>query len=81
MRIQRVFARRLVAAIVLTAASACLSGPAIAACRDLVFENTAYTVCDFDPKTEEIRVYHSDPAGRLFSGFDALVRQLWEERH
>ncbi len=81
MRIQRVFARRFVAAIMLAAATACLSGPAMAACRDLVVENGGYTVCSFDPKTEEIRVYHSDPAGRPFSGFDALVRQLWEERH
>jgi Predicted periplasmic protein len=81
MRIQRVFVRRLVAVIVLAAATVCLSGPAAAACRDLVVQSAGYTVCSFDPKTEEIRVYHSDPKGKPFSGFDALVRQLWEERH
>ncbi|MFC3162833.1 phosphodiester glycosidase family protein [Ciceribacter thiooxidans] len=81
MRVPGICGRGVFVAVMLMIASASLSRPAIAACRDLVVENAAYTVCDFDPKAEEIRVYHSDPDGKPFSGFDALVRQLWEERH
>ncbi|GEO83386.1 MULTISPECIES: phosphodiester glycosidase family protein [Alphaproteobacteria] len=28
-----------------------------------------------------MRIYHLDPEGRPFGGFDSLSRQLWKERH
>lgn len=50
-------------------------------CRDLEFRQSRYTVCQFDPVRQTIRIYDRSPDGQPFGGFDSLARQLWKERH
>lgn len=51
------------------------------ACRPLEWEGHTYTVCGVDPAQSQMRIYHADPIGRVFGSFDALIRQIWQERH
>lgn len=50
-------------------------------CRDLDFRDGHYTICQFDPAHETIRIYAQGPDGQSFGGFDSLSRQLWKEHH
>lgn len=50
-------------------------------CRDLDFRGGHYTVCQFDPARETMRIYDRGPDGQPFGGFVPLSRQLWKERH
>ncbi|MFN7012229.1 MAG: phosphodiester glycosidase family protein [Allorhizobium sp.] len=52
-----------------------------AACRPLDRAGHSYTVCSIDPARSQMRIYHADPSGRPFASFDALIRQIWQERH
>lgn len=61
-----------------------LSAPdsrAAQSCRNLEFRDGHYTICQFDPAQETIRIYDRGPDGQPFGGFDSLARQLWKERH
>lgn len=53
---------------------AALAGPAYAVeCRDIRFEDAPYTVCEVDPKTADLRLFHADDDGeplRNFSGIE-----------
>ena len=35
-----------------------------ASCRDILFEETSFTVCEADPKSETIRLFLNDAEGR-----------------
>lgn len=52
-----------------------------ATCRPLQWAGTSYTVCSVDPGHSRMRIYHADPKGQPFGSFDALIRQIWQERH
>lgn len=45
---------------------ACMPIPASAACRDMIYENASYTVCDVT-LGEDLRLFHSGPDGVLGS--------------
>lgn len=61
--------------------SLALALPAAAAgCRDIVFEDTPFTVCEADPATERIRLFLGDAAGRPLGTFDN-VESLLEPEH
>ena len=49
---------------------------AAAGCRDIVFEDTPFTVCEADPKTEEIRLFLNDGEGRPLGTFDNVEATL-----
>ncbi|MCM2474702.1 hypothetical protein HGO38_14570 [Rhizobium sp. CG5] len=62
---------------------ACGATGAVAAqsCRDVDFRDAHYTVCQFDPAHDTMRIYDRGPDGQPFGGFDSLSRQIWAERH
>ena len=65
------------AAIWIASSLALLAGAANAAeCRDLHFEDISFTVCEADPASEQIRLFHSDPDGKLFGTFDNAEASL-----
>lgn len=41
-----------------------------AACRDVVFERTPFTVCEADPATDTVRLFLNDADGRPLGTFD-----------
>lgn len=47
-----------------------------AACRDEVFEETPFTVCEADPKTESVRLFWGDESGRLLGTFENVEAML-----
>lgn len=55
------------------AASAC---GAMAECAPVRFEDTPFTVCQFDMDEVDIRLFHSDSDGGLYGQFDALATDL-----
>lgn len=62
----------------LLAAFVLLAQPAAAVvCRDMTFEDTAFTLCEADA-TDDLRLFHSAPDGYLGS-FTAIDRQLAEQ--
>ena len=52
-----------------------LPGAAQAACRDILFDARAYTVCDV-AVTDALRVFHSGPDGAVYGSFDAINERL-----
>jgi uncharacterized protein YigE (DUF2233 family) len=59
------------AALLLLAAVA--AGPAAAAeCRDIAYEDIAYSICEVDPRTEELRLFLNDGAGTPYGQFSAV---------
>jgi uncharacterized protein YigE (DUF2233 family) len=64
----------LLAAGLLVAASA----SAEAACAAAEFESMAFTVCRFDPATDDIRIFHADASGAPFGHFARLRSALAE---
>ncbi|MGD0642814.1 MAG: phosphodiester glycosidase family protein [Roseiarcus sp.] len=59
-------------ALVLAPAEANASPP----CALLGFDSAHYTICTFDARRDEIRLYWKDSAGKPFGGFDALAQTL-----
>ncbi|MGO9768086.1 MAG: phosphodiester glycosidase family protein [Roseiarcus sp.] len=45
-------------------------------CAQLEFDGAPYTLCTFDARRDEIRLYWKDSAGKPFGGFDALAQTL-----
>jgi uncharacterized protein YigE (DUF2233 family) len=51
--------------------------PAVAAgCRDIVFEDTPFTICEADPASETVRLFLNDAAGRPLGTFDNVEALL-----
>src|SRR5262245_14172975 len=48
-------------------------------CRNESFEDTAYTVCSFDPARDDIRMFLRNEAGTPYNTFEALAEALKEE--
>lgn len=50
-----------------------LASPAAAVtCEDATFEGVPYTACTANPGTEELRLWHTAPDGRIFGTFDRV---------
>ncbi len=47
-----------------------------APCREMRFAGASYTVCSFDPATDDIRLYWRGADGRPYRTFGALARAL-----
>lgn len=51
--------------------------PALASpCADISVEDISYSVCRFDPKTADLRMFWRGPDGRPYGNFDALAASL-----
>lgn len=50
-----------------------------ALCQTLVHQGDGYTVCTFDARTHDIRLFHSDADGQPYLQFDTLERELDEQ--
>ena len=62
--------RALLAAILLWAT------PALAVdCRDLIFDGASYTICEVDPATENLRLFHKDAEGEIIGSFGSIADQ------
>lgn len=62
-----------------TSALLLVAAPAAAAdCRAVTFEETPFTVCEADPRTEDIRLFLNGPQGRPLGTFDNVERLLSE---
>lgn len=57
-----------------------VAGPAAAVeCRDLTHQGNLYTVCEVDPRTEELRLFLNDDQGKLLGQFSAVDSTLRAE--
>ncbi|MBW7920675.1 MAG: phosphodiester glycosidase family protein [Rubellimicrobium sp.] len=57
----------------LAAALALVAGPAAAVeCAPVRFEGHAYTICEIDPATDDLRLFRADAAGTPYGSFSAL---------
>jgi prepilin-type processing-associated H-X9-DG protein len=63
-------------AIALAPASALASQGGRAPCAPLNFDGAHYTICAFDARRDEIRLYWKDSSGKPFGAFDALAQTL-----
>ncbi len=62
--------RALLAAILMWAT------PAFAVeCRDITFDGASYTICEVDPTTEDLRLFHKDAAGEIIGSFGGIADQ------
>ena len=62
--------RALLAAILMWAT------PAMAVeCRDILFDGASYTICEVDPATENLRLFHKDAAGEIIGSFGGIADQ------
>lgn len=52
---------------------------AAAECRDIVFEETPFTVCEADPARETVRLFLNDPEGGLLGTFSNVDKALRAE--
>ena len=52
------------------------SAPAVAACAPKDFDGVKFTVCDFDPRHEDIRLFWIGADGRPYGSFAALADAL-----
>lgn len=50
-------------------------------CRTVLSGADSYTVCDFDPKTEDLRIVNRQPDSRPYGRFSTLSNTLWLDRH
>jgi uncharacterized protein YigE (DUF2233 family) len=55
------------------------STPAAAACAPKDFDGAKFTVCDFDPRHEDIRLFWKGPDGRPYGSLAALAGDLRAE--
>jgi uncharacterized protein YigE (DUF2233 family) len=69
---RRAGAFALLIVLVLSPAGARASAP----CAPLGFEGARYTICTFDVRRDDIRLYWKDSSGKPFGGFDALAQAL-----
>jgi uncharacterized protein YigE (DUF2233 family) len=69
---RRAGAFALMAALALAPVGARASAP----CSPLEFDGARYTICVFDARRDEIRLYWKDSAGKPFGNFDALAQAL-----
>jgi uncharacterized protein YigE (DUF2233 family) len=61
---------------VLCAAVAPSSGGAAEPCRSERFEDALYTVCTFDVRDADLRIFWGDASGKPYSSFSALAEDL-----
>lgn len=54
----------------------CLAPAAWAGCAATTFEDTPYTVCSVDPRTEDLRLFRLGPDGKVLGGFSAVNTML-----
>lgn len=54
-------------------------GLLLAACGTDAFEGVPFTFCTIDPATEDLRLFHTAPDGRIFGTFDRINDALAEE--
>lgn len=55
----------------------CATAPAAAVtCADTVHDGRPYTICDVDPQTDDLRLFHSTPGGTLLGSFRAVENAL-----
>jgi prepilin-type processing-associated H-X9-DG protein len=59
-------------------AIAWVSTPAFAGCAPMSYEDAAYTVCGFDMRKDDLRLYSRDPGGKPYANFGALAEALKE---
>ena len=57
---------------------AILAAPAVADCREELFEAVPFTVCEADPADGTLRLWHADAGGEVYGTFDRLERALAE---
>ncbi len=58
-----------------------LASPAFGAgCRDVMFEETSFTVCEADPATEDVRLFLNDADGAPLGTFDNLAETVEPKR-
>ena len=62
----------LVALVLAPAGARAANGP----CAALRFENADYTICTFDARRDDIRLYWKDPGGKPYASFTALEQAL-----
>ncbi|SDE03049.1 phosphodiester glycosidase family protein [Ruegeria marina] len=48
-------------------------------CRDLTHQGNLYSVCEVDPRTEDLRLFLNDGEGRLLGQFSAVASALQTE--
>lgn len=59
------------------AALAFIAGPALALeCSPVQFEGHAYTICEVDPSTNDLRLFRADAAGVPYGSFSALEQAV-----
>lgn len=56
----------------------CCAPAAHAACEVRAFDDQDYTVCSFDPATDDIRLFRADETGTIFGSFFRLKNHLAE---
>lgn len=55
----------------------CLGNAALALeCRDVVYDNNRYTMCEVDAGTEQLQLFLNDSSGSLYGQFPAINRAL-----
>ncbi|PYE44854.1 uncharacterized protein YigE (DUF2233 family) [Rhizobium sp. PP-F2F-G20b] len=70
------FAKLLLALVLMVS----LSPDARAACRIVQHLGTDYAVCDVDPATASLTIFHADETGRPYGGFTALKTDLLRDQ-
>lgn len=63
-------------AAIWTAISLCAAPAFAAECRDVTFEDTSFTICEADPRRDDIRLFLNDAQGDVLGTFDNLVASL-----
>lgn len=49
-------------------------------CRNITYDGNGYTLCEVDPRKEELRLFLADKAGRPFGQFSAVNSGLAKQR-
>ena len=65
--------------VLLAALMAALATPALADCREEMFEAVPFTVCEVDPADETLRLWHENAEGEVYGTFDRLEMALAED--
>jgi uncharacterized protein YigE (DUF2233 family) len=64
------------ALLILAGIAAASARPAEAACAPKTFDGAAYTVCAFDPRHDDLRLYWKGPDDKPFGSLAALAKAL-----
>jgi uncharacterized protein YigE (DUF2233 family) len=52
------------------------AGQGVAAeCRDITFDGASYIICEVDAATDNLRLFHKDPAGEIIGSLTAIADQ------